>query len=174
MRAILDAWRAAIGPAGRLAGRRRWLEPGRRQVREVIERAAIDGFGTTSLLDRFDQFVEESETIIPAAASAGAGDLARFGTWWTGRSTSPSTCWETRCRKPLRSRHRRELGAAAASAFGAGFGGSVWALVPEGAAAEFAGRWARDTGRVSCRRPPRVPVHPPRPRGPGWMPTRDG
>ena len=35
----------------------------------------------------------------------------------------------------------RELGANAASAFGAGFGGSVWALVPNADAADFAARW---------------------------------
>jgi len=35
----------------------------------------------------------------------------------------------------------RELGAVAASAFGAGFGGAVWALVEEGGAEEFAESW---------------------------------
>ena len=36
----------------------------------------------------------------------------------------------------------RQLGAAAASSFGAGFGGSVWALVPTAAAADFLTEWA--------------------------------
>ena len=35
-----------------------------------------------------------------------------------------------------------ELGAEAASAFGAGFGGSVWAMVAAGSADEFGQRWA--------------------------------
>ena len=35
----------------------------------------------------------------------------------------------------------RELGAIAASAFGAGFGGSVWAMVPNERAAEFIEAW---------------------------------
>ena len=35
----------------------------------------------------------------------------------------------------------RQLGAAAASAFGAGFGGSVWALVPRADAEGFAAAW---------------------------------
>jgi galactokinase len=39
-------------------------------------------------------------------------------------------------------RQARELGAVAASAFGAGFGGSVWALVPESDALAFRARWA--------------------------------
>ena len=35
----------------------------------------------------------------------------------------------------------RRLGAIAASSFGAGFGGSIWAIVPADAADEFASRW---------------------------------
>ena len=35
----------------------------------------------------------------------------------------------------------RDLGAQAASSFGAGFGGSVWALVPTAGSQAFAGRW---------------------------------
>ena len=36
----------------------------------------------------------------------------------------------------------RDFGAAAASAFGAGFGGCVWALVCAGEAADFLQRWS--------------------------------
>ena len=39
-------------------------------------------------------------------------------------------------------RTARKLGAAAASAFGAGFGGAVWALVASAAADEFLRDWA--------------------------------
>ena len=39
-------------------------------------------------------------------------------------------------------RAARQLGAAAASAFGAGFGGSVWALVPLAAADDFLAAWS--------------------------------
>ena len=35
----------------------------------------------------------------------------------------------------------RELGAIASAGFGAGFGGSVWALVPTAEAEEFGDRW---------------------------------
>jgi galactokinase len=37
----------------------------------------------------------------------------------------------------------RELGAEGASAFGAGFGGSVWAAVPAASAERFAAEWRR-------------------------------
>jgi galactokinase len=39
-------------------------------------------------------------------------------------------------------RSGRSLGAVAASAFGAGFGGSVWAMVPKATAEEFVARWS--------------------------------
>ena len=45
----------------------------------------------------------------------------------------PETVWLAR--------QARALGACAASAFGAGFGGSVWALVSREEAAGFTGRW---------------------------------
>ena len=38
-------------------------------------------------------------------------------------------------------RSARDLGAEAASAFGAGFGGSVWALVPEAVVEMFRTKW---------------------------------
>jgi galactokinase len=41
-------------------------------------------------------------------------------------------------------RRATELGAAAASAFGAGFGGSVWALVRDGEMAGFMSAWRAD------------------------------
>ena len=38
----------------------------------------------------------------------------------------------------------RRCGAAAASAFGAGFGGAVWALVPKAGGDDFLAAWAAD------------------------------
>ena len=42
----------------------------------------------------------------------------------------------------LLQRSARELGADAASAFGAGFGGSVWAMTPRDGAEQFASQWS--------------------------------
>ena len=100
-------------------------------------------FGTDLLRKRFDQFVLESRTIVPAAGDAlRAGDLAGFGALvdrsqqavedWLGNQVPETVCL---------AREARRLGAVAASAFGAGFGGSVWALVAEGACEEFLREW---------------------------------
>jgi galactokinase len=97
-----------------------------------------------SYLDgRLSQFLEESERIIPAAADAlGAGDLSAFGDLvdesqqlaeeGLGNQTPETVALQ---------RMARAMGADAASAFGAGFGGSVWAMVPAEQADRFAVDW---------------------------------
>ncbi|HSP90321.1 MAG TPA: hypothetical protein VLN08_05420, partial [Vicinamibacterales bacterium] len=70
------------------------------------------------------------------------GDLVRFGAL-VDRSQEAAEVWlgtqvpETACL----AREARRLGAAAASAFGAGFGGSVWAMVAEDTSREFLREW---------------------------------
>jgi galactokinase len=53
-------------------------------------------------------------------------------------------------------RSARRLGAVAASAFGAGFGGSVWALIPEDRAEPFQADWARAYRRAFPDAAPRA------------------
>jgi galactokinase len=95
------------------------------------------------LLNRFEQFRLESEVIIPQASAALARqDLVTFGELVDESQSAaekllgnqvPETVWLAR--------EARSLGAYAASAFGAGFGGSVWALVSRTEASQFATRW---------------------------------
>ncbi len=113
------------------------------RIRELIRGATHAEYPASILADRFDQFVEESTRIIPEARRAlEAGDLARFGAMvdesqynverWLGNQIAETIALQ---------RQARTLGAVAASAFGAGFGGSVWALVRASDAAAFAERW---------------------------------
>lgn len=85
----------------------------------------------------------ESEVIIPQACDALAEqDMTAFGKLVDESQAAaenllgnqvPETIWLAK--------HARELGAYAASAFGAGFGGSVWALVSRSDALQFAKCW---------------------------------
>jgi galactokinase len=113
------------------------------RIRAVIRAAPQAEYPPGVLVDRFDQFATESTRLIPAARRAlDAGDLNRFGALvdesqynverWLGNQTGETTALQ---------RQARALGAVAASAFGAGFGGSVWALVPAADAREFAHDW---------------------------------
>jgi galactokinase len=142
VRAILEAWRVSSGRSDASLGAA-VANGAARQLRGVLGRAPVAGFAPDVLQARLEQFVEESMSLIPAGGDAlMARDLARFGAV-VGRSQDlaerllgnqvPETV--------ALASSARELGAVAASAFGAGFGGSVWAMVPEGAAGEFIDRW---------------------------------
>ena len=100
----------------------------------------------TSLLDRLGQFRAESEEIIPAVTAALADhDVMAIG-GLVDRSQALAECvLRNQVAETIHLAGRaRELGAVAASAFGAGFGGSVWALVRSGEAGAFLARWRSD------------------------------
>ncbi|MEI6666826.1 MAG: galactokinase family protein [Acidobacteriota bacterium] len=142
---VLEAWRHATGRSDPTLGRAIRDSPdGLAQMRAVLASAGDQDFSAAMLRDRFEQFRVESEEIIPAASAAlAAGDLPRFGVLvdqsqdaaerWLGNQIA-ETMWLAR--------HARECGAAAASAFGAGFGGSVWAMVPAEQVAAVIERWS--------------------------------
>lgn len=83
------------------------------------------------LAERAEQFTIESERLIPACSEALAlGDVKRFGTLVDDSMRNAERMLRNQVPETsFLARHARELGATAASAFGAGFGGSVWAMV---------------------------------------------
>ncbi len=95
------------------------------------------------LSDRFQQFLRESEGIIPAMGDAltredlgGAGELVDESQMLAEKKLKnqvPETI--------ALARIARKCGAIAASAFGAGFGGSVWAMVKSDGAEAFLAKW---------------------------------
>ncbi|MBV7363087.1 galactokinase [Actinomycetaceae bacterium TAE3-ERU4] len=93
--------------------------------------------------NRFEQFLTESFELVPAAADAlSEGDLETFA-----KVAYLSQSWADQALGNQVPQTRelvslaRSLGACGASAFGAGFGGSVWALVPTAQAVDFAASW---------------------------------
>jgi len=129
-----------------------------RHFREIAERVGPDGLaealdairaGTLpedadeDLPGRFEQFFREDQQIIPAVADALArGDLAAIGELADAshlaaakglQNQIPETNFLQRC--------ARQCGAIAASYFGAGFGGSVWAMVDRAQAGQFIRNW---------------------------------
>jgi len=95
------------------------------------------------LLARLKQFSEECFEIIPSVADALAhGDLAALGGPVERSQAGAEAGLQNQVPETIHlQRSARELGAVAASAFGAGFGGSVWAMVPEPGAVEFLEDW---------------------------------
>ena len=100
-------------------------------------------FGALALLRRLEQFLGENEQIIPAACAALVqGDFDRFGSLVDRSQKLAEELLQNQVPQTIfLARAARECGAAAASAFGAGFGGSVWALVKTANADEFLAAW---------------------------------
>ena len=110
---------------------------------ESAHAVADDEFTARHLEARLGQFFDETFVFVPGAAAAlAAGDLAAFGALVDRSQAGAERALENQVAETIHlQRFARELGAEAASAFGAGFGGSVWAMIPANHAEEFAARW---------------------------------
>jgi len=164
--ALLDLWRATTGRADATLAAAMTSSPHapgvlRDAIAVLAGSAAAAGFVTggasggggvggggggesaAALSARLEQFLLESEELVPAAGAALLrGDLPALGAVVRRSQTAaerllgnqvPETSWLAR--------EAVDGGARAASAFGAGFGGSVWALVPSAGATPFLDAW---------------------------------
>jgi galactokinase len=142
--AILELWRAESGRVDpTLAAAASSSPDAPDRIREVLAHSADARFDSRALLARFNQFMLESVEIVPAVGDAlAAGDIGAIGPL-SDRSQRSAEKWlgnqvpET----ITLARLAREDGAAAASTFGAGFGGSVWAVARSEDAEAFSCRW---------------------------------
>ena len=116
----------------------------------MLRTSRVPGFTPQRLIDRLEQFMTEAFDIIPGAAAAFArGDLVAVGEAVARSQHGAETLLGNQTVETIDLvRIARELGADAASAFGAGFGGSVWALVETVRAPEFAADWMRDYAAI--------------------------
>jgi len=150
VRTILERWRQASGsPAITLAAA--VAEPG---AREAIGQLLVDheepGFPPGFLAGRFGQFVAESFEIIPDATRALEDrDSGRLGLLVDRSQLGAEEGLGNQVPETVHlARRARALGAHAASAFGAGFGGSVWAMVDTTEASRFGKEWIGEYRRA--------------------------
>jgi galactokinase len=146
-RRILELWNEAAGRDDHtLAAAVRSAAGAADRIRAIVRERGGDSY----LADRFDQFFAENEEIVPAAvARLRARDYDAFGRI-VDRSQSLA---EERLGNQVPAtihlqRSARALGALAASAFGGGFGGSVWAMVRAAGVPEFIERWSAEYRRA--------------------------
>jgi galactokinase len=108
-----------------------------------IAAAGLPLFGFEPLQQRLEHFLIEDGVLVPAAIEAlqsgAVGDLGRISdeSQRAAEQLLGNQVPETMALARLARRH----GAIGASAFGAGFGGSVWALVPVADASRFTASW---------------------------------
>ncbi|HEY0970348.1 MAG TPA: galactokinase family protein [Gemmatimonadales bacterium] len=144
MSAAAELWRGATGRGDATVGAALDAVPGAADRLRAILAASRDGrYAPEELVARAEQFVAEEREIIPAASDALlCVDLARFGALVDRSQELAERLLGNQIAETVQlARSARELGAPAASAFGAGFGGSVWALVADGEADDFVERW---------------------------------
>lgn len=113
----------------------------RGRLEEILAAAGEEG-----LLARLRQFATESDELIPAAVAAlERGDARTFGALVARSQAGAEAVLANQLPETLHLvRSAGRLGAPAASAFGAGFGGAVWALTPAASATDFLRRWQED------------------------------
>ena len=150
--ALGEVWRAATGRnEPHLAAALATSTEAADQLREIVRTTPHDSFDVAALAQRLEHFIQENQEILPQALDALArgelnrGDLKCFGQLvdrsqrgaeeLLGNQIEP-TCYLAA--------QARKFGAVAASAFGAGFGGSVWALIEKSQAGEFLSQWKED------------------------------
>ena len=144
VRHILAEWNRVTGRVDSSLASAARSEPDAPSRLRALAGGANRDFDPQSLVRRLDQFLLESFELVPAAGAAFAacawdalGTIAersqRAAEEWLGNQVPETVAL---------ARSARELGAIAASSFGAGFGGSVWSLVPTTDAVDFAKRWS--------------------------------
>ncbi len=146
--AVVAAWNEATGRgdthiAAALASDD-VIEAADRMRKLLVAQPAEGQFSPRDLLARFEHFLTENEHIIPPAASALAdGLIAEFGQFVDRSQEFAEKLLGNQIPETIHlARSARQLGAPAACSFGAGFGGSVWALIPQQHAEPFLQQWS--------------------------------
>jgi galactokinase len=166
-REAVAAWTASTGEeVGRLGD---LVERDPDAARRLAE-ALPAGEGTDALLRRVRHFRVEHAEVVPAAWEAlSRGDIRAFGSAVDRSQHAAEDLLGNQVPETMNlARSARELGAVASSAFGAGFGGAVWAMVPRADAGRFLEAWRGEYVAAFPRRAARARFFV-EPTGPGAL-----
>ncbi len=142
--ALAEIWRRATAGSEPHLGAALAAEPeALESLRAATARSAREDFTPHELIDRLEHFHQESEVLVRQAGDAlKQGDLSVLGLVADRSQYLAGKLLGNQIPETVElAEQARQLGAVAASAFGAGFGGAVWALVERSDADEFAASW---------------------------------
>lgn len=165
-RALVRAWNAATGRADvTLADALESTPDAGERLQRLAEQGAEE-FAGDYLGPRFAQFREEVEVIVPGVGDAmGDRDFTALGALVDRSMAMAEYALRNQVAETsFLARAARERGAVAASAFGAGFGGAVWAMVSTSDADAFVDGWRTAYAETFPRRAERAQ----------WLVTRPG
>lgn len=144
---VLSIWRKSTGrsDATLMAAATSSADAAER-LRQVLRASRSSSFSLEDLINRFEQCFVECTEIIPGVARALAGDdVETLGALVDRSQEAGARLLGNQVPETIAlARVARELGAVAASAFGAGFGGSVWAMVKADRAKSLKSEWANE------------------------------
>jgi galactokinase len=143
VRALVDAWRAAgYGDQTYLAQVLASAPDAGQRLRGCIAEG-FGGFDGAELATRLQHFEREETYIDAACAALERSDLDGFGGQVARSQADSHELLGNQVPETIfLAESAQAAGAPAASAFGAGFGGCVWALVPQDGADEVLERWS--------------------------------
>jgi len=115
------------------------------RLRASVRQASVPRWSPVELETRLEHFIREDARIAGAVTAFAAADAVGLGQLAADSQHDAETLLGNQIPETIAlPRTARTLGAFAARSFGAGFGGSVWALVERERAEEFAGRWSSE------------------------------
>ncbi|HYB94537.1 MAG TPA: galactokinase family protein [Vicinamibacterales bacterium] len=143
VRALHRIWNEhAPEPAPSLADALQRTPDAAEQLRSWLTATPDGAFTAEDLQRRLDHFIRETARAPMALAAFRDGDRDALGRLSDASQREAAELLGNQIPQTiLMARLARELGAFAASSFGAGFGGSVWAAVPATEAERFAKEW---------------------------------
>jgi galactokinase len=139
---LLDAWNAESPRAVSLAAALSSSASAPARLKDLAERAATADMPASWLRDRLEHFIREDARAMEALDAFTHADAARLGDLAAASQRDAEKLLGNQV--PATSAlaaSARQHGAFAACSFGAGFGGSVWALIDADKAVAFADRW---------------------------------
>jgi len=145
--ALLALWNAHshTPPAVSLASALASASDAADRLRGLVRESSVAGWPSDALERRLDHFIREDARVPLALAAFRLADSASLGTYSRESQSDAERLLGNQVPETIAlARKAREQGAFAACSFGAGFGGSVWALVEHAKAAAFAGKWRKD------------------------------
>ncbi len=146
-RRLLELWNGASAPAPArsLAEALVSQEGAVERLRTLIGGSRVNGWPPDALQRRLEHFLREDARIPAAVQAFTAADAAALADLAEESQRDAEDLLGNQVPETVAlARSARTLGAIGACSFGAGFGGSVWALVEREMASSFASRWHPD------------------------------
>jgi galactokinase len=140
--ALLRLWNAAETTAPSLAAATGSSPDAVARLRRIVRNTGVPGWSPDALERRLDHFLREDARVAAAVEAMSRADRAAFGRLATASQLDAEALLGNQIADTVAlARTAPDHGAFAACSFGAGFGGSVWALTDRAQADALAASW---------------------------------